>query len=184
LGNLVERKTIKQDFEPKLYQLLELLESEMDTTKRIYDEQKRVKEIYNEVLVHRNMPDVSGALKWCQELRYRISKPMDLFKKLVDSSISHSEQMERVTKKYLELNDLLEIFAREIYTDWCNHVGKLSDNNLEKNLIVRDANTKTIKTNFDSQVANHIKKIISININYLFFAVACCSQGSQISWNA
>ena len=152
MGNLVERKTVKQDFELKFYQLLDLLESEMNTTKRIYDEQKRVKEMHNEVLVHRNMPDVSGALKWCQELKDRITKPMNLFKKLVDSSASHSEQMDRVNKKYLELKDLLEIFAREIYTDWCNHVGKLSDNNLEKNLIVRDINTKTIKTNFDSQV--------------------------------
>lgn len=152
MGNLVERKTIKLDFEPKYFQLLHLLEDELDSTKRIYDEQKRCKNIKNEVLVHRNMPDVSGALKWCQEMKDRITKPMDNFKRLVDNPIVHSEQMDRVNKKFKELLELLEEFSREIYSDWTTHVGKLSDNNLEKNLIIRDPNTRAIVTNFDSQV--------------------------------
>jgi len=152
LGNLVERKTIKLDFEPKYFQLLHLLEDELDSTKRIYDEQKRCKNIKNEVLVHRNMPDVSGALKWCQEMKDRISKPMDSFKRLVDNPISHEDQMVRVDKKFKELSGLLEDFSMDIYKDWCNHVGKLSDNNLEKNLIKRDPQAKAIDTNFDPQV--------------------------------
>ena len=126
----------------------------------IYDEQKKLKDSQQEILVHRNMPDVSGALKWCQELKDRISKPMESFKRLVDNPIVHSEQMVRVEKKFKELLELLEAFSTEVYKDWCNHVGKFSDDNLEKNLINRDPNTKSIKTNFDSQV-------ISILLNHL-----------------
>ena len=160
LGNLIERKTIKQDFEPKYTQLVDFLEAEMDSTKRIYDEQKRLKDTKNEVLVHRNMPDVSGALKWCQELKDRISKPMDNFRKLVDAQYQHTEHMDRVDKKYKELLELLTVFSTDIYKDWCNHVGKFSDDNLEKNLITRNPDTREIKTNFDPQV-------ISIALNHL-----------------
>ena len=160
LGNLIERKTIKQDFEPKYLKIADLLEAEMDSTKKIYDEQKELKDSKSGILVHRNMPDVSGALKWCQELKDRISKPMETFKRLVDNPIQHSDQMERVDKKFKELLELLSAFSTEVYKDWCNHVGKFSDDNLEKNLINRDPNTKSIKTNFDSQV-------ISILLNHL-----------------
>ena len=152
LGNLVDRKTVSIDFDPKYLQLLDLLESELDSTKRIYDEQIRSKTLNNEVLVHRNMPEVSGTLKWCQELKERITKPIDNFKKLVENQIINSEKMDRVNKKFKELLELLQEFSSKIYSDWCNHVGKLSDNNLEKNLIIRDPNTREIATNFDSQV--------------------------------
>ena len=39
LGNLLERKTIAQDFEPKYYILGEMLEAEMDASKVIFDQQ-------------------------------------------------------------------------------------------------------------------------------------------------
>jgi hypothetical protein len=153
LGNLLDRKQIKQDFDPKYSQIVILLEEEMDHTKKIYDEQKNVKETKNEIEVHRNMPEVSGALKWCQELKDRISKPMESFKKLIDHPVAQSEHMTRVDKKFKELLDLLNAFGVGIYKNWCVHVGKLSNNNLEKNLIVRDPVSKSIKTNFDPQVS-------------------------------
>jgi dynein heavy chain len=141
-----------------------MLENEMDSTKKIYDEQKLLKDKENRINVHRNMPEVSGGLKWCQELRDRISKPMETFKRLIDHSISNSEQMERVNKKYKELLDLLNQFAADIYKTWCAHVGKLSNNNLEKNLIVRDAKTKAIKTNFDPQLIAVLKEVKYLGI--------------------
>lgn len=152
MGNLLERKTVKLEFESKYSHIVHFLELEMDNTKKLFDEQKLLFETTNEILVHRNMPNVSGALKWCQELKDRITKPMDNFKKLVDNPIMHSEVMERVEKKYRELLVLLEKFGNSFYEEWCIHVGRLSDNNLEKNLIYRDLKTKSIKTNFDPQV--------------------------------
>lgn len=164
LGNLLERKTIKNDFEPRYGQILNMLEHEMDETKKIYDEQKSLKLKENRINVHRNMPEVSGGLKWCQELRDRISKPMEQFKRLIDHPVTQSEQMDRVNKKYKELLDLLNSFSNEIYKDWCNHVGKLSNNNLEKNLIVRDAKTKSIRTNFDPQLIAVLKEVKYLGI--------------------
>jgi len=106
-----------------------------------------------QISVHRNMPEVAGSLKWAQELKDRVAKPMKRFKMLIDHPIVGSEQMERVNKKYAEMIELLAQFSSDIYRDWCDHVGKLSDDNLEKNLIMRIESTNTIKTNFDPQVS-------------------------------
>ena len=153
LGGLLERPAIQHDFEPKYTQIVNLLEAEMDNTKKVYDVQKTIKDANQQIFVHRNMPDVSGGLKWCQELRDRITKPMENFTKLIEHPIAKSEQMVRVNKKYQELLSLLDGFTTDIYKNWCGHVGTLSNNNLEKNLINRDAKTKSIKTNFDPQVS-------------------------------
>ena len=152
MGSLLERDTIKNDFDPKYAKIVDLLEAEMDKTKKIYDIQKKIRDSDQQIIVHRNMPDVSGGLKWCQELRERISKPMDYFNKLIDHPVAKSDQMERVNKKYNELLELLDGFTADIYKNWCSHVGSLSVNNLEKNLINRDPKTKSINTNFDPQV--------------------------------
>ena len=160
LGSILERSTIKKDFEPRFSQILAMLEQEMDDTKKIYDEQEGLKRAKKgDIAVHRNMAEVSGGLKWCQELRDRITKPMEQFKKLIDHPIVNSEQMERVNKKFKELLELLGAFGASIYQDWCGHVGKLSNNNLEKNLIIRDAKTKSISTNFDPQLIAVLKEV-------------------------
>ena len=133
--------------------IVELLDTEMDSTKKIYDIQKKIRDANQQIFVHRNMPEISGGLKWCQELKDRITKPMENFTRLIEHPIAKSDQMERVNKKYNELIALLDAFISDIYKNWCTHVGTLSNNNLEKNLITRDTKTKSIKTNFDPQVS-------------------------------
>jgi dynein heavy chain len=161
LGNILDRPAIKQDFEPRFAQIVNMLEQDMDETKRIYDVQVNLKREHekHELAVHRNMPEVSGGLKWCAELRERITKPMEQFKKLIDHPCVNSEQMHRVNSKFKELLELLDKFGTEIYREWCGHVGKLSNNNLEKNLINRDAKTKGISTNFDPQLIAVLKEV-------------------------
>ncbi len=170
LGALLDRKAIAQDFDPKYYLLADMLELEMDDVKKIFDEQDTKRKNKQQIHVHRNMPDVSGALKWCQELRDRISKPMESMRRLINHDVLNSAQMERIEKKYQEMLELIEGFANGIYDEWCQHVGSLSSNNLDKNLINRDPETNTIKTNFDPQV-----RYIKIRRNQ-FFCV-CSSNG-------
>ena len=124
----------------------------MDETKKIFDAQVKIKDTRGSVAVQRNMPDISGALKWCNELRERIRRPIETFHKLTEHPILKSEQMERVRKKYQELMRMLNTFADAIYENWGVHVGTLSNNNLDKNLIYRNPKTKIINTNFDLQV--------------------------------
>ena len=159
MGALLTRKSIAQDFDSKYYILANMLEDELDDTKKIFDEQNQLKLEAKAIHVHRNMPDVSGGMKWCQELKNRVSKPMENFKKLVNHPITESEQMARIDAKYEEMFGLIEKFANDIYQEWCKHVGQLSDDNLEKNLISRNEETNIIQTNFDSQLTAVLKEV-------------------------
>ena len=152
LGNLLEREIIKNDFEPKYADVINLIEAQIDETKKLFDTQNSLKEEGKQILVQRNVPDVSGGLKWCSFLRERIKRPIEIFNKLIDHPISCSEEMQRVNKKHRELMELLNKFSIGIYKEWCIHVGSLSNNNLEKKLIVRNTKNKSIQTNFDRQV--------------------------------
>lgn len=136
-----------------------MLALEMDSTKKIFDLQVKNKKENKPIEVHRNLPEVSGLLKWCHELRERIVKPMNNFDKLIEHPIKDSIEVMRVRKKYEELLSLLDQFVVGPFKEWCEHVGKLSNNNLEKNLLKRDPNTKKINTNFDPQLVAVIREV-------------------------
>lgn len=82
MGSLLDRPLIKKDFEEKYPILVELMNKEMDTAKEIYDAQMQIKQERGKIPIHKNMPNVTGGLKWAQELRERINVPMANFKHL------------------------------------------------------------------------------------------------------
>ncbi len=132
--------------------IVKLMNKEMDDIKKIFDNQN-ANLIQNKPLqFHRNLPEVSGILKWSQELRDRVKRPILNFERLIDHPIKNSEEMHRVHKKHEELIAVLDNLTVEPYKTWCTHVGTLSNNNLEKNLLIRDQKTRIIQTNFDPQV--------------------------------
>lgn len=158
----MEREIVKNDFEPKYSEIVSLIEAQIDDTKKIFDIQKKIKDANKPIAIQRNMPEISGGLRWCNELSDRIKKPIEIFHRLIDHPILKSEQMIRVNKKYNELFKMLNEFSVSIYNDWCLHVGKLSSNNLEKNLIYRNPISKSINTNFDLQVIFQTEELSSI----------------------
>ena len=159
LGSLLDRPVIKNDFETKYVILLDLLGTEMDVTKQIFDKQIKNKNENKSIELHRNLPEVSGLLRWCHELKERIMKPMTNFDKLIEHPIKDSIEMARVRHKYDELLSLLDQFVVGPFKQWCEHVGKLSNDNLEKNLLTRDPQTKKIHTNFDPQLVAVIREV-------------------------
>lgn len=82
MGSLLERGMIKKDFEEKYPAVIETVHKELDMVKVIYDKQMEIKETMSKAAIHKNMPKVSGSLRWAQELRERISIPMGNFKHL------------------------------------------------------------------------------------------------------
>ena len=104
--------------------------------------------------VHRNMPDVSGCIKWCREVIKKILKTYEMFNKNILQHIAKIEDMERINKKYELLICLLNEFAIDTYKNWSASVTDILRNNLDKNLIAKDRNC--IFTNFDHQVNKHL----------------------------
>ena len=76
LGSLLERPIIAHDFESRYFKLVAMVDAEMDEAKRIYDEYyKQIAESGSQQH-EKNMPPISGALKWSSELFDRISAPV------------------------------------------------------------------------------------------------------------
>lgn len=82
MGSLLERELIKKDFDEKYPLIVKMIDKELDMAKGIYDEQMAAKKEGGKAVLHKNMPKVSGSLRWAQELRERITAPMGNFKAL------------------------------------------------------------------------------------------------------
>ena len=82
MGTLLERELIKKDFEEKYPILIQMMNKELDKAKEIYDNQVQIKKEKGKIPIHKNMPAVTGGLKWAQELKQRISEPMGHYKRL------------------------------------------------------------------------------------------------------
>jgi dynein heavy chain len=57
-----------------------MFEEELDQSKIIFDDQMFTKGTEATPPINKNMPPVAGALKWSNELRERITKPMQALK--------------------------------------------------------------------------------------------------------
>ena len=76
----MDRPLIHADFEYKYPIMLKMYEEELDEAKIIFDTQMLVSNEEETPPINKNMPHVAGALKWSQELRDRITKPMQALK--------------------------------------------------------------------------------------------------------
>lgn len=138
-----------------------MVEHKIDVVKKLFDKQIDLNTRLNQAYVHRNMPRVAGTLKWCQELKERFTKPVESFKRIIEQYTFEVdyEQKNRIERKYIELSALLDKYSSSVYNEWCAHVGQLSNDNLDKNLIIRNVHTKEIKTNFDPQLLAVLREV-------------------------
>jgi hypothetical protein len=57
-----------------------MMDNELLDAKQIYDDHMAIKAKTGKLQMHKNMPKVSGSLKWSAELRDRVTTPMENFK--------------------------------------------------------------------------------------------------------
>lgn len=163
MGTLLDRPLIKKDFEGKYPVLVEMMNKEMDIAKEIYDNQMQTKQERGKIPIHKNMPNVTGGLKWAQELRERISIPMANFKHL-DHPVMESEEAKLVFTKYEEMLQLLSNWDQEIYKEWIAGVDEACSFNLNQPLITRNEETKLITVNFDPQLVAVLREVKYLEI--------------------
>ena len=77
---MLERPVIKQEFEPNYAKIVEMMYAELQQAKEIYDAHTAIRTKTGKMQLHKNMPKVSGSMKWSAELRQRITVPMESFK--------------------------------------------------------------------------------------------------------
>ena len=113
-GTLIQRNLIALELSDKMPLLVCMLNTEMDEAKTIFNkQQKRVKDS-GKALTDRNMPPVSGQLKFSQELKDKITSSVKNFKEL-SHPICYSDGANLVFRKYKEMVSLLADYEEEVF---------------------------------------------------------------------
>ena len=122
-GSLIQRNLIALELSDRMPILVSMLNQEMDESKVIYTKQMgRITET-SKAAVDRNMPPVSGQLKWAQELKAKMSFSVKSFKDL-NHPICYREGAKLVFKKYKEMMHLLNAYEEEIFQKWNVSISK------------------------------------------------------------
>ncbi|XP_055971730.1 dynein axonemal heavy chain 17 [Sorex fumeus] len=162
-GGLLERPLILAEVVPRYSVMLDMLNTELDNGKILYDAQVAASAAGNIPPIHKNMPPVAGQLKWSLELQERLEAPMrDI--KIVDHPAMSSVEAKLVYKKYDEMMDLLRRYREDTYMQWVGRVDADCHFNLGQPLIQRDPNTRLIQVNFSKALVAVLREV-----KYLIF---------------
>ncbi|CAF3393401.1 unnamed protein product [Rotaria sp. Silwood1] len=158
LGSMLERPTIHEAFVRNYRRITLTVEQEIDACHEIYERQMAYKKEHGTIELHRNKPPIAGSIEWVDEMKDRINEPLDAFSKL-DYAAKDTDDGKRVLAKYEELLQLLDSFAKSIFSDWSKNVGQAANFNLKQNLLTRNPETQIITTNFDPQLIGVLREV-------------------------
>ncbi|XP_067673689.1 dynein beta chain, ciliary-like [Haliotis asinina] len=162
-GTLLERPLIKSDFDKKYPTIVTKINDCLDDAKVIYDKQMIIKKETNRAPIHKNMPGMSGGLRWAKELRDRISIPMGNFKH-VEHPCVETEEARLVFTKYEEMMKLLSEWDGHIYNEWTQGVDEACSFNLSQPILTRSEESKLITVNFDPQLVAVLREVKYLEI--------------------
>lgn len=80
-GSVLDRPLIKEEFTAKYKDIVVMLQREVDTIHKVYEEQMECA-ARGDMPVDKHMPPVAGALRWSYMLRQRLTAPIKSFKAL------------------------------------------------------------------------------------------------------
>ncbi|KAG7469713.1 hypothetical protein MATL_G00131750 [Megalops atlanticus] len=149
-GHFLERPVIKEIFSPNFLILLQLFSEELERCKHLYDSHLQVES--------KNMPLVSGSIKWARMLKGRIQTPWTYFRSFHDATLEGAE-MELVYQKYVEMLTLLDQYEAKVYSSWCSGLDQVCQMNLDQPLIKRNGSTGFLAVNFDPQLVAVLKDV-------------------------
>ena len=159
-GSLIKRPLIALELSDKMPMLVIKLSTEMDEAKTIFKkQQKRIKNT-GHALNDKNMPPVSGQLRFTQEIRDKIRSGMTNFKAL-NHPICASKGGELIVEKYKEMIGLLMKYEEDTYNHWTCSAEKKTLEGLNRPLLVRDEMGK-LKVNFGKEtlaILNEVKHV-------------------------
>ena len=146
-GNLVKRGLIALELSDKMPLLVVKLNEEMDDSKRIFNKQRGAIKNFGKPKTEKNMPIVSGQLKFAHELRTKITKRIMAFKN-IGHPICYSPGADVVFKKYKKLNAYLTSYEDDVFKTWATYAETKSLDGLERPLLIRSSDKGTLKVNF------------------------------------
>ncbi|KAI2655454.1 Dynein axonemal heavy chain 11 [Labeo rohita] len=162
LRPLLERDLIKETFIPNFSKMIQLFGDELDRCKHMFDSHLEQKK-RNKLHLNKNMPAMTGCLKWAKMLRDRIQIPWNNFQFVLDMSIEGAE-MELVCYKYLEMCSHLDEYEKQVYLSWCGSINQVCQMNLDQPLIKRDPSTDLLSVNVNQELIAVLKDVKHLKI--------------------
>ena len=157
-GSLTERKLISSLLSEKMPQLVSNLTEEMAEAKTIFLNQENKIKLTGRARTDRNMPPVSGQLRFAKELRDKISVAIKDFKGL-SHPVCYSEAAKEVIERYKEMVCLITSYEERVFENWSKNVENLATENLEQPLLVRDQEDGTLKVNFGNDLMSTLMEV-------------------------
>ncbi|TGZ69565.1 hypothetical protein CRM22_003672 [Opisthorchis felineus] len=108
--------------------------------------------------VPKNMPKVAGNLKWADELRQRVTIPVNLVQQL-DLPIFETKDGAIVWKKYEYLMKLLSDYQETSFKHWAKGIDLVCSFNLSQPLLIRNPENNMLEVNFDPKLVSVLREV-------------------------
>ncbi|KAL7826037.1 hypothetical protein SRHO_G00337750 [Serrasalmus rhombeus] len=156
-GTLLERPRVHQLFVPNYSLLLAMFQEEVSICQQILDTHRNRLRNGCPVL-GKNMPAVSGNLKWSQELRERILTNRSNLNHLTHMplDIPEAEQMLRACECVLEVLDQMD---EEVYANWCVGLDELCHAHMNEPLLSLDEESELYSVNFSPALTSVLREV-------------------------
>ena len=115
--------------------------------------------------VDRNMPVMSGQLRWASELKGKMSFSVKSFKEL-NHPICYREGAKLVFKKYKETMGQLITYEDDVFQMWNLGISKKMTQSLNRSLIIRNTDKGTLKVNFARELSSLLREV---RFSYVYF---------------
>ena len=90
IGSLLDRSVIHKNFQHKYPILVNMCNNELNSVKKLFDQQLALSKTASGPVINKNMPRVAGVLRWSQELKERIQLPMEKLKTIEHGFVIHA----------------------------------------------------------------------------------------------
>ena len=157
-GTLIQRSLIAQELSERMPSLVSMLNQEMDEIKVIYDKQMKRISTKGKPLVDRNMPSMSGQLKWATGLINKMTHSIKLFKEL-NHPICFKEESKRVFIKFKDMMQLLNAYQEDVFLKWYQTIAKKIQLALSKSLLTRDPDRDILRVNFGKDLGAMLREV-------------------------
>ncbi|EHB17858.1 Dynein heavy chain 11, axonemal [Heterocephalus glaber] len=156
-GNFLEKPVVMEIFSPHYSTLVNMLNTELDVCKQLYNE--HIKQIeHGHVVLNKNMPFTSGNIKWAKQVLERLQMFWSNFVSLHDI-FSDDPDEAALYQKYVEMITLLDQFENHIYNEWKSNVDEICEFNLNQPLVKFSAINGFLSVNFDPELVAVLREV-------------------------
>ncbi|XP_048655651.1 dynein axonemal heavy chain 11 isoform X1 [Marmota marmota marmota] len=156
-GNFLEKPVVMEIFSPHYSTLMNMLNTELDMCKQLYNEHMEQIE-HGCVVLNKNMPFTSGNIKWAREILDRLQMFWSNFSSL-HYLFSDNPDEAAVYQKYVEMTTLLDQFENHIYNKWKANVDEICEFNLNQPLVKFSAINGLLSVNFDPKLVAVLREV-------------------------